>query len=641
MQNLLIYYNDVTMSQLESLSLDEENFPKCHDKSAAEGDPCCAEISMEEGACCAEKPQNEHPCCLATSQECVTEDASNSDLAAAEDQPEEIEISPDLFGEEDSEVAQNCSKESSEEARVQFSEPSDKGHGQHLDPLMKALEAQSDPEVKLQLAIEFMEKSLAQSGTPHFKSFWQVRNICLQLFKENVQPASRTLLWAKYSELSKEARRLKELLDEQSVFAVEQIEIAIQALEGEIEQLGQQSEDKAPQALTISCKALQTHAAFYQNAQYELDLLNKQASRINALRKELIKTEMRVRKKNQFFQRLSVAGDKVFPRRKELIKEMSGKFAGDIDTFVASNFSKEGLNDSLYFLREEIKGLQGMAKLLTLNTHAFTHTRMKLSQCWDQIKHLEKERKKIRTQQKAAFKQNVDAVLEKIGAFTVELQSGEISIEDGNKKFDEIAGFMRSVELGRDEIRFLRDQLNIAKKPLLDRAKSEEQLKQEQEQERIRAKRQKVLDLKQEIEQLLQSTDAHDADSLIRERDALLSRVQEASLIKTEKQELERLFKPFRDIISEKQDQAIMALSDDDRQALQQLQEICKQRKERRQEIKEQIESLRKLSGASGLGFEQAMEYNAQLKDAKERLEKMNQAVREIETKLAAVEKKI
>lgn len=581
------------MSQLESINLNDPKSPNDH------------ENKVEEGC---------------TPHECLIEDV----VYYEENMPEIL-----IDSKEDAAVEEGQTK------------TLEKGHGEHLDVLKKALEGQPDPEAKLTLAIDFMEKSLGQSGTPHFKSFWEVRNICLELFKENIQPSARATLWAKYSELSKEARRLKELLDEQSAFAVEQIEMAVKALEDDIAQLEQKQDKEASSAFDISCKALEQNASLYRNVQLELDLLNKQASRINAMRKELIKTEMRVRKKNQFFQRLSVAGDKVFPRRKELIKEISNKFISDIDAFISAYFSQDQLHDSLYFLREEIKALQGMAKLLTLNTHAFTHTRMKLSECWDKIKHLEKERKKVRAQQKAAFKENVDAVLQKIEEFNQGIQSGTLSIIEGNKKLDEVVSFMRSVELGRDELKYLRDQLSQARKPLLDMEKSEEQLRQEQEQERLRVKKQKILDIKQEIETLLKSVDNYDAEGLVAARDAIYNNIHEAPLIKVEKQELERLLKPFRDLISDKQEQALMALSDDDRQAILQLKEVLKQRKERRQEIKDQIESLRKVSGASGLGFEQAMECNIQLSDAKERLEKINQGIREIEKKVSELEKKI
>lgn len=516
-----------------------------------------------------------------------------------------------------------------------------KGHNSYLSELMKELDQTTDFEVKLQKAIDFMEKSLSQNGTPHFKSFWQARDICLQLFKENISPVVRTILWNKYSELSKEARRLKVLLDEQSAFAVEQIEIAIQALENSLNQLDNpvDSSETVVQLPVVS-KSLEHRLPYYTKVQHELNLLNTYATRINALRKELIKTEMRVRKKNKFFQRLSLAGDKVFPRRKELIKEISSHFIADIDVFISSNFSDSKMQEPLFVLREEIKNLQGMAKTLTLNTQAFTHTRKRLSECWDKIKLMEKERKHERAQQKATFKHNVDAVIEKIEAFSNSLQSSELSNHEAQKKLDEISDFMRSVELGRDEVRFLREKLSEARQPLLDKMKSQEEKRLDLEREKTRQKQQVILDLKQEISTLIDSADSYDADGLIAARSALQDKIQASSMTKSDKQELERQLKSLRDIISDKREKSLMALSDNDRQSLQQLREVLKQRLERRQEIREQLETLRKAAGTSGLDFQRAMEYNAQLSEEKERLEKINLGITEIEQKIAALEKK-
>lgn len=510
----------------------------------------------------------------------------------------------------------------------------------YLNELTTLLEQLTDPEAKLQHAIDFMEKSLAQSKTPHFKSFWQARDICLQLFKENLSATARTTLWTKYSDLSKEARRLKTLLDEQSAFAVEQIEIAIQALETALLQLDTSIEEDPAYTSSIVSQALEKRLPYYRKKQTELNLLNTHAARINALRKELIKTEMRVRKKNKFFQRLSVAGDRVFPRRKDLIKELSDHFIADVDAFISANFSENKIRESLFWLRDEIKALQGMAKVLTLNTQAFTHVRLRLSECWDKIKVLDKERKQERSQQKTLFKQNVEAVLQKIQAFNQEMQSGQLTAAKANEQLDEISSFMRGVELGRDEVKFLRDQLQTARQPLIDLMKSDEEKRQEQERERVRLKQQVAVELRQEVIDLVRTGNKLDADSLTKVRDALLEKIQESPLVKSEKQDLERLLKPLRDVISDKREEALLTLSNDDRQAVQQLREVLKQRQERRQAIRNQLEMLRKAAGASGVGFERAMEYNAQLSEEKERLEKMTQGIQEIEQKISALAKR-
>lgn len=525
-------------------------------------------------------------------------------------------------------------------------ESSETDKGSQADPysyihdLLKELESMKEPETKLQHVIDFMAQAIAQTGSPHFKSFWQARGVSLQLFKENLSPVMRSMLWTRYTELAKEARRLKDLLDEQSAFAVEQIEIAVQALETEVQQIGQDISPDLEIENALYSKFLAKSSEFYAKVQTELNILNKLATRINSLRKELIKTEMRVRKKNKFFQRLSLLGDKVFPRRKELINDLSNRFIDDVDGFI-NRYFKDGLQESLFFLREEIKALQSAAKHLTLNTQAFTQTRMRLSECWDKIKTAEKEFKKERAQQKTVFKENMDQVVQKIEECKTLIQAGETPPAECNKKLDEVVAFMRTIELGRDELQELRAQISAARQPLLDLLKTEEQKRHEQEQERQRQKQQKIHDLKHEIDQLLRSTDIHDAAELVASRDAILEKIQAAQILKAEKQELERLLKPLKDVIADKKALSLTALSADDRQALQQLKDVLQERRALRQEIKDQVEALRKVLGSSKLDFERAMDANAQMHTQKERLDKINQAILEIEEKIASLEEKV
>lgn len=522
-------------------------------------------------------------------------------------------------------------------------EPKEKKPNPQLDAFLLEMENLPHVEAKVRHALAFMENSLAQSGTPHFKTFWEVRNICLKLFKESLPPAVRTQLWTKYSELSKEARRLKELLDEQSSFAAEQIEIAIAALENDIENFEDQVSRLSPTDLGTMPKMFEKKIQFYQDLQKRLNLLNVQASRINGLRKELIKTEMRVRLKNKFFQRLSQAGDKIFPLRKDLIKEVSQAFSEDVDTFINTYFTKD-FQDSLFILREEIKGLQSVAKVLTLNTHSFTHTRMCLSECWDKIKIAEKERKKERAQLKAVFKQNYDAVNEKILEFKKHYEAGEWTDDQANKQLDEISKFMRHVELGRDEIKALRDELQISRNQITEKLKTQEQQRFQQDQEREKNRKAKIDELKVQIETLGKNVRTMSAPEIAQARDELMEQTQNASMNKFEKQEIERLLKPLRSIItdalSEKEEQALLSLSDDDRQSIEQLKEVLKQRKERRQEIKNQLESLRKVAGTSGFDFEKAMNNNELINSEKERLEKINHGIKEIEDKIIQLQKK-
>ena len=276
--------------------------------------------------------------------------------------------------------------------------------------------------------------------------------------------------------------------------------------------------------------------------------------------------------------------------------------------------------------------------MLTLNTQAFTQTRLKLSECWDKIKVVDKERKKERAHQKALHKQNLDAVLEKIKAFSAALAENQLSVHDAHKQLEDIQVFMRQVELGRDEIRLLKDELAKARQPLLDKTKAEEMERKQQEAEKEKQKLQKIRDLQSEIEQLFQEAERYTVEQICAQRDALLEKIQSLPIPKGEKNEFEKLLKPLRDVISDKKEKALLSMSEDVRESLQNLRLVLQERKARRQEIKNQLETFRKLSGGSNLDFEQAMSYKNQINAERERLEKINLSIKEIEDKIEELE---
>lgn len=515
-----------------------------------------------------------------------------------------------------------------------------KVHSVEFEAFLKDFESKADPDSKLQCAIEFMESTLSQGETPLFRCFWEARRLCLPFFKESNLPNSRNQLWAKYTDLSKEARRLKDLLDEQSSFAAEQIDKAIQAMEKEIEQFAEHTSQKSLFENIQFPISLKSNRALYEEIQRKLDLLNAQASRINALRKELIKTNMRISQKNKLFQRLSVAGDYVFPRRKDFIKQVSQQFVEDVQAFIKENFTETIDSEILYGLREEIKSLQHVAKILTLNTGSFTQTRTLLSECWERLKVEDKERKKERAQLKVVFKENAQVVYQQLNEFKETFEKGELSLAEANKKLDEIAVVMRKVELGRDELQALRKEFNDARQAIQSKINAEVNARQQEEDARQRQRKEKIEHMKAQAEALVHQNDQYDADQLIEQRDLLLAEISKSEFSKHEKLDIERCLKPLRDIITEKREKVLLDLSEDDRNALNQLKEVLQQRKERRQTIKNQLEQLRKSSGSSGLDFEMAMQFQVSVNEEKERLEKANEGIKEIEQKIARIEQK-
>jgi len=506
-----------------------------------------------------------------------------------------------------------------------------------LAEFLEIFEKEAEVEQKIRLSIDFMRAALSQSGNPRFKDFWEGRRMCLPLFKENITATGRTLLWGEYIELSSEARRLKEILDEQSAFAMEQIELAIQSMEKDLEQYSEQLAQIPELTFPETCHSLCKKADSYSSLQRELYLLNTLASRVNGLRKEVIKTEMRVRFKTKFFERLSTIGDKIFPRRKELIKDISAEFIADVEAFIKEHFSQEA-SVSLFLLREEIKALQNAAKLLTLNTHAFTETRLQLSKCWDQLKEWEKERKKEISQKKAVFKINHDEAMEKIKAYAAECMQEGANEEALLKAGDELLAQMKTLELGNEEVWSLKEAFQLAKRPLIDKQFLIEQERERQNAEREAQRKEKKEQLRADLQTLSQDADSLDHAALEEKRKGLLKSYELLALSKSEKQVFEKLLKQLRDLALDKKDKAAMQLSADDLQSLENLRTILGERKERRQEIKTLLESYRKALGGSGFDFEKAMMYRELIDAEKVRLDTANASIQEIEEKISELE---
>ena len=507
--------------------------------------------------------------------------------------------------------------------------------------LQEQMEQDKDADTKLGRLIDFMEASLSHSGAPRFKSFWEARKLSLDLFKEVSTPQIRSQLWARYSHLSKEARRLKDLLDEESAFNVEQIEMAIAALENACEEAGLKSETPGtnpPLLDPVPCHTLEREWSFYEPRQRELNLLNLHASRIHAMRKELIRTEMRIRQKNKFFERLSAAGDKIFPRRKSLIDEVSSKFQEDVSQFIRTYFASQ-VNESLFFLRSEIKALQGVAKMLTLSAHVFKDTRQALSECWDKLKVEEKELKKSRQEKREIYKANHQELSEKLKTLRGRFETKELAASQLEKELYSFQQEMRNLELGPGEVRALKAELESVREALFAEVRREEESRAREAEVRDQEKREKILNFKNRALGLIAEAPKLGSEAILKERELILEEIQASHLSRHDKLELEKVFKPLKDILTEKNEARLLNLPENDRQALEQLKELLNERKVRRKEMREQVEELRKSAGSSGLDFTKALDISQLHAEEKEKLDKLNEGIRELEDKIRSYER--
>jgi hypothetical protein len=502
---------------------------------------------------------------------------------------------------------------------------------------MEKLKQLATPEEKIALGLVFMRGAISQEGMPCFREFWEARRDLLLLFKQNINPTIRSRLWNEYVELTVEARRLKEILEEQSVFAMEQIDLAITALEQEAARIPQTLEKMELIVLPFEARSIQARADVYQRIQGELNVLNHLAMRLNGLRRETVKTEMRIRFKTKFFRRLSELGNQIFPRRKQLIEQIGSEFELDIDRFVESYFQgTEVVGAPYYALRDEIKALQNMAKVITLNTAVFTKTRLKLSECWDKIKVLEKAHKQEVQQKRQIFSEN-RAVLEARFA-ELKQQVGGQELMQIDAAIEQFQQEMRAVDLGREDIWFFRNEFAQLRAPLIEQQENRRREMEEMEKERLRVKKEKAISLRQAVASLLQRSSIH-TDVLVSEFQQIQNEVAELSLGKYEQQQFDRLMRPVKDLIAERKESALLNLSDDQKSAIQQLREVLEQRKIRRQEVKDQLEIYRKVLGGSNLDFEKAMTVREQIELEKERLERANVTIQEVEQKIMEIER--
>lgn len=250
---------------------------------------------------------------------------------------------------------------------------------------MSKLDLVAIPEDSLHTALQAMEQSLSHLQTD---SFSKEKHRALSFFKEKNIPAEKRLdLWEKYCALSRRADH------EKSSVATHPIEKALQSLEQEIAAFDRHVEN-APRFIAEHFpKFLKKEIGHYERLQRPLTLLNTHVVRLKALYTDFLKTDLSFEERGPFLQRLLGIEEKIAPKRKRLIAEVSQKFSQDVQRFIDKNFKSEKTSQPFFVLREEVKLLQNLAKDFFVDAQTFTETRAALSRCWDDIKKWDKERK--------------------------------------------------------------------------------------------------------------------------------------------------------------------------------------------------------------------------------------------------------
>ncbi len=244
---------------------------------------------------------------------------------------------------------------------------------------------------KLMHAIEFMKEALSNGRKARFRDFWRMKKVCLELFKSEIHRAKRTVFWSEYTALLSQAHALQRIIEEQTNFQAEQIELAIKSLEEEKEEIEVTQEerdlfskiDKTDELARLHKMSLYTHSERQQAL---------------SLRKEILKLEIRISQKNKLLGRLSKVCDRIFPKRKAFLLDLTKAFSRLVDEFIQIHFDlsekKIKTHPTFYHLREKIKAFQVALKELTISNEAYGRIRSQLGDCWDLVSAEEKELKK-------------------------------------------------------------------------------------------------------------------------------------------------------------------------------------------------------------------------------------------------------
>jgi hypothetical protein len=332
---------------------------------------------------------------------------------------------------------------------------------------------------------------------------------------------------------------------------------------------------------------------------------------------------MRVGCKNKFLKRLNAVGDLVFPKRKELIGVLGEEFSDSIKDFIENTFN---LNKVPFFvLKEEIKKLQNMAKKFTLDTQTFTSCRLNLSKCWDEVKIAERNYKK----EKIQSKDYVDKVLEKIKKLK-EICESNPEDENIEKEQKEIYNFMKTLDLRKEDIKFLKHKIKDAKSSIYKKQQKEKEHKIKVESEKENVQKERLENIKKTITSLLDNPQLS-IDELNLEKNQIEKDLESLNPAKFERLILEKQIGTLYHLIEDKKEKIQLNSTED----LNDILNICKQKKQRKQDLRVHLDNLNKELASSGLDFEKAMIYRNLIDLGKQWLASLEMSIEEIEEKIS------
>lgn len=306
--------------------------------------------------------------------------------------------------------------------------------------------------------LEYMQLQLSHGELHPLSRFWKMRKFCLDNFKEAIPVSKRLRLWEKYRLMIEEVMKLKQIIDEKSVFEKEQIESALNAIQSSIENIDKLIASEAEIPIP-KCHCLQKNQLFYNETQKALNVYSSYAKQLNALKKEILGLDISFKKKQEILDHIHSLADKVFPVKRELLTNVSKRYTEDIQFFVKTNFSTSDFKSPTFNLKDQIKQLQSFAKVISLNVDAFSKTRLQLSKCWDKLKNFESEQKKLKDEKKQLSDQKFNEIKKKLG--DLKEKKGTLEKEVLNSEIKAIDQLIHQEDLLKFQQKQLKDELNL------------------------------------------------------------------------------------------------------------------------------------------------------------------------------------
>lgn len=488
-------------------------------------------------------------------------------------------------------------------------------------------------EDQLQKVLEFMQSALNQEDSHHFRNFWEARKYALILFKQAIQSTQRVHFWAQYSMICQQAKLLKEKFDEESAFIAEQIELAIQSVDEDLQTLSTKLDALLPIEELTHSYTLKPHLEEYCRMQGELNYLNVFSSRILSLKKELIKAEVRLKVKNKLFQHLARVGDLLFPKRKELIQTMSHMFQNDVTAFMNATFIKDMRMPELFEAREEVKNLQHIAKILTLNTEAFSKTREQLSECWDSIREVIQERKQSNQEMKVLHRQHKDELMEEILQLKKTLESNEIAANDADKILKAIQIKMRALSLSYQDVQALKAEIRLLETTIRELLQRDKALVHEKKLHIEHEKLRKIAEIQERIqnteEEFFSNKESQEfSDEKIKAYKELIQKysreIDQCHLTKVEAIPLQTAIRELKQAFTKAMHRQLVQKTSHPGAQGESKNHAIEQLLQEKAEIKRELDRLRKSRGASGVNFMDALSLNEEIDLLKQRLEEVD-----------------